>query len=278
MTKEKYIDLHIHTICSDGAWTPQELIECALQKNLAAIAITDHDSIDAIEQAKQIAFDKDIEIIAGVELSTYSEGEEKEIHMLGYFIDYTAKEFVKELDFFRNARLNRAYEMVDRFKRIGIEFADLSFLKDAGRKSIGRLHFAKALKSEGFVSTIQEAFQKYIGNNCPAYVAKVMPTSRQAIELILKFGGIPVIAHPYYLSNREIIKELAGCGLMGLEVWHIKHSKNVSEDFLQLSKQLNLIATGGSDCHGDCNATIGKMKVPYKVLENLKKALPVFKD
>jgi predicted metal-dependent phosphoesterase TrpH len=282
-TNEKFIDLHLHTTFSDGAWTPTQVVQNALKANLSAIAITDHDNLDGIQEAKDAALaasagGKEIEVIAGVELSTYSDFEEQEIHILGYFFGDINEGLIKRLDFFRQARLKRAYDIVKKLKENNVVLKDLSFIENSGKSSVGRLHFAKALLKENFVTSIQEAFQKYIGFNCPAYVEKTMLTSKEAIELISKFGGISVIAHPYYTSGKETIKHLADQGLQGIEAYHIKHSPKAVEEYLNIAIEYDLVATGGSDCHGDYDGkrngpVLGTLKIPQTCLKNLKKLL-----
>ena len=273
--KEKFIDLHIHTNHSDGSLTPTQVVQYALRKNLSAIAITDHDNIDAVEEAVETAKDQNIEIIAGVELSSYLEGVDGEIHILGYFIDYRSAELKKELDIFRQARLKRAYDILEKLKAARVVLKDISFITDADKKAVGRLHFAKALVKEKFALDVQDAFQKYLGYDGPAYVAKVMPSAGEAIKLILKFGGIPVIAHPYYAGGKETIEALVKEGLKGIEAWHTKHPMQMIRTYLDWAIEFDLIATGGSDCHGGYagaeNPIMGTMKVPYLVLQNLKK-------
>ncbi|MDR2860215.1 MAG: PHP domain-containing protein [Elusimicrobiota bacterium] len=275
MNNEKFVDMHVHTIYSDGTWTPAALVEAAIKKNLAAIAITDHDSIDGVEEVLKEAQGKDIEIVAGVELSSFIDGIEPEVHVLGYFLDYQSDYLKKELDIFRQVRLERAYDMVEKLKMCGVRLKDISFVENAGRMSVGRLHFAKAILKEGFVSSIQEAFFKYIGRGKPAYVQKFLLSSADAVKLILKAGGIPVIAHPYYMNDYNTIKDLTKEGLMGIEVWHTKHNSSAVKTFLKMADELNLIATGGSDCHGAFGKEhdiLGSQRVPYSVFENLKKA------
>ncbi|MDR1474649.1 MAG: PHP domain-containing protein [Endomicrobium sp.] len=274
-----YIDMHIHTSFSDGIFTPKEVVEYALKMNLSAISITDHDSIDAIDEAFSFALYKDIEIIPGIELSCDVEPEsgKSEMHILGYFIDYKSEHLKKTLNVFKQARYDRAIKIFDKLQESGVELKNVDFISNIGKVAIGRLHFAKALIEERFVGSVQEAFQRYLSKDKPAYVPKSSISAKDAIKLILDSGGIPVMAHPYYVhySDIDLFKSLVDCGLMGIEAWHIKHSESAVKKFIDMSKEFNLIATGGSDCHGPFKKekpVMGKIKVPYSVLVNLKNA------
>ncbi|MDR2708874.1 MAG: PHP domain-containing protein [Elusimicrobiota bacterium] len=277
MSGQKFVDLHLHTIFSDGTWTPESLVEAACERNLSAIAVTDHDTIDGVKRAKEAAKTRGLEVVAGVELSSFIEGEKKEAHILGYFFNDDYILIKKELDIFKQDRLRRAYEMLNKLAQCGIALKDISFLKQENR-SVGRFHFAKAIVESGYANTTQGAFEKYIGIGKPCYVGKKMLAAHDAIKLIKKYGGIPVCAHPYYLNDRVLLGRLADEGLMGIEVWHSKHSSQMKEFLLGIAKSLNLIATGGSDCHGGYKKDppiIASQRVDYEVLENLKKAAGV---
>ncbi|MCL2390549.1 MAG: PHP domain-containing protein [Endomicrobia bacterium] len=280
---EKYVDLHIHTNYSDGAFSPAEIVEYAKKTNLAAISITDHDSVDGIDEALQAAQGSDIEIIPGIELSsssTDSDGQITEMHILGYYIDYKSEKLNETLSVFRKTRLERAYEILKKLKENGVNLKDESFLKNVGKKSIGRLHFAKAMINESFAGSVQDAFQRYLAVNKPAYVPKYYMSAADAINLILSVGGIPVMAHPYYIhyTDKAMFKSLIDSGLKGIEAWHSKHPESAVRKFLALAEEFNLIATGGSDCHGTYKnepPLIGRIKVPYSVVENLKRQITI---
>ncbi|MDR2436514.1 MAG: PHP domain-containing protein [Endomicrobium sp.] len=278
-----YIDMHIHTSFSDGVFTPTEAVEYASKKNLSAISITDHDSVDGIDEALAPASDSNIEIVSGIELSSEVELEsgKSEMHILGYFIDYKSEHLKKYLNIFKKARCDRAINIFGKLKENGIELKNTDFISNIGNKVIGRLHFAKALIEEKFVGSVQEAFQRYLSKDKPAYVPKYSISAKDAIKLILDCGGIPVMAHPYYVhyTDANLFKSLIDCGLMGIEAWHIKHCESVVEKFIDLANKFNLLVTGGSDCHGPYkkeNPVMGKVKVPYSVLVNLKKAKESF--
>ncbi len=273
-----YIDLHIHTNCSDGAFTPSEAVEYAVKMKLAAISITDHDSVDGIDEAIRAASSTGLEIIPGIELSSeIGDSAKAEMHILGYHIDYKSEELQNTLNIFKKKRLERAHKIFDKLKKSGIVLKDNSFMENIGNKAIGRLHFAKALIEEGHVGNISEAFQRYLSPNRPAYVPKYAISASEAVKLVRKMGGIPVMAHPYYVhySDKNMIRNLINDGLMGIEAWHIKHPENMVKKFLNLAQEFELIATGGSDCHGPYKEEppiMGTVKVPYSVLENLESA------
>lgn len=274
-----FIDLHIHTNCSDGTFTPSEVVEYAAKVKLAAISITDHDCVSGIDEAIEAASGSNLEIIPGIELSvmTGDGSNQSEMHILGYFIDYKSKEFNDVLNVFKKARLERAYKIFEKLKQSGAELKDLSFMENIGNKAIGRLHFAKALIEENYVNSIQEAFQVYLAPNRPAFVSKYVMTASEAIRLIKSVGGIPVMAHPYYThyNDKNLMKMLVDEGLMGIEAWHIKHNPQTTKKILNIAQEFDLIATGGSDCHGpykDEPPIMGTVKIPYSVLENLENA------
>jgi predicted metal-dependent phosphoesterase TrpH len=274
-----YVDMHIHTSFSDGVFTPKEVVEYASKMKLSAISITDHDSTDGVNEAFNFALHENIEIVPGVELSCEIESEsgKSEMHILGYFIDHKSARLKKALNVFKQARCDRAIKIFNKLKENGVELKNVDFISNVGKVSIGRLHFAKALIEEKFVKSVQEAFQRYLSKGKPAYVPKYSVCVKDAIRLILNSGGVPVMAHPYYThySDIDLFKSLVDCGLMGIEAWHVKHSESDVKKFIDISKEFNLVATGGSDCHGPFKKekpVMGKIKIPYSVLVNLKNA------
>jgi predicted metal-dependent phosphoesterase TrpH len=277
MDKAAYVDMHIHTNYSDGTFTPQEAVKYASEVKLVAISITDHDCVDGIDEALKFASKVGIEVVPGIELSSevMLDSQKSEMHILGYYIDYKSKKLKKALSVFKKARYERAIEMLEKLKKSGAKFKDDNFLKKIEGKVIGRPHFAKALVEEKLVGSVNEAFQRYLSKGKPAYVPKYSISAHDAIKLILNAGGIPVMAHPYYVycDDENTFKSFIKDGLMGIEAWHIKHSENTVKKFLKLAEKFNLIATGGSDCHGQYKKELpvmGKMRVPYSVVENLK--------
>ncbi|MBR4633143.1 MAG: PHP domain-containing protein [Elusimicrobia bacterium] len=276
--KEYFVDLHIHTCFSDGIFTPEQVVEYSSRVGLSAISITDHDTVDGVQRAVEAGKKYGVEIISGIELSAELDNVTRtEMHILGYYVNWKSKSFNDALAVFKKVRIQRAKGIFEKLKNLNIELDPEGLISGVGDKVIGRLHFAKALLEKKYVSSISEAFQKYLGLDKPAYVPKHYLSPKDAISLIIRAGGIPVLAHPYYghYSNKNIFKGLINDGLMGIEAWHTSHPQHIIKKFLSIADEMNLVATGGSDCHGAYgkNATplIGKMKVPYSVLEALEK-------
>lgn len=242
------IDLHIHTSCSDGIDTPEEIIETAVSKGYKAISITDHDTVEGVVRGIAAARGTPLELIPGIELSSLDNDDD--IHILGYYIDYHDPEFLKHITFFKEKRHERAEEIVKSLNRLGLDITIEAVLKISHGAAVGRPHIAEALLSENLISSFNEAFTRYIGMNGPAYVPKYRITPREAIEIILKNGGIPVIAHPYVIHRDDIISELIEYGLMGIEAVHPLHTPEKQYHYRKLAEKYGLIATGGSDWHG----------------------------
>lgn len=277
MSAGKFADLHIHTSFSDGSWTPSQAVEYAKKIKLSAIAISDHDSIDGIEEAFTAAKNQ-IEIIPAIEMSAMLEKPSKcEIHILGYYIDYKSRSLKKTLNFLKEERLKRGYKILEALKGLGIVLKDKNFLQDVKNKALGRLHFAKALVNENFAADIQDAFKKYLARDKAAYIPKYPLSPKKAIKFILKAGGIPIAAHPYFIpyKNKEMWTSLKDDGIAGIEVWHTKHSPDTVARMLRIAFEFDFLTTGGSDCHGEYRdepSLMGKVKVPYSIVEKLKNA------
>ncbi len=268
----KFADLHLHTLYSDGTYTPVQLV-CESQKaGLSAIAVVDHDTVEGISPVIQAAKDADLEVLPGIELS--AEYENVEIHILGYLLDYQNKELRLRLDILKKNRRERIYKITDKLKAIGADLSPEAVLNLAGKGTVGRLHVARALVKEGLVENVFEAFQKYIGDKGPAYVLGFKLSPREAIQLILDAGGIPVLAHPYTIPDDGLILEFIKYGLMGLEAYYPEHSQSMINFYLELARNNNLLVTGGSDCHGNAKSEIkiGSLRIPYELVEILKQA------
>lgn len=244
---------------------------------LRAISITDHDCVDGLDAAMEEGAKLGVEVISGVELSTEVDCVERsEMHILGYFINWKNVQFRESLSLFQKSRQKRAEQILEKLAKLGCHLTNEKLRSTAEHFSIGRLHFAKALIEDGYVSSINEAFQKYLSFGKPAYVPKFHLKPEEAIKMILKTGGIPVLAHPYYghYSNRNLLKGLVRDGLAGIEVWHSKHPPSTVQSFQALARELGLLVTGGSDCHGGFGndpPVIGTLSIPYSVVEELKK-------
>lgn len=271
MISQEKTDLHIHTSASDGSATPVEVVEEALRKRLKAIAITDHDVIEGIKPALEAAKGTCLEVIPGVEINT--EGAGHEVHILGYFINVDNPVFKAQLDFLRNARESRAEKIVRRLQELGIDIEWKRVLEIAGEGSVGRPHIGLAMMEKGYVSSVQEAFQKYVGYGCPAYVPRYKIEPTEAVRIIKSAGGAAVMAHPGLSQRDDLIPELVAAGICGLEVYYPTHTPAQTEYYLNIARQYNLLATGGSDYHGygpNFRSEMGEITVPYTVAEKLR--------
>ncbi|MCK4862999.1 MAG: PHP domain-containing protein [Dehalococcoidales bacterium] len=266
------VDLHIHSTASDGKLSPETLVSKAAELGLKVIALTDHDSVDGITPALEAVKNfPELRLIPGVEISTdLADGE---AHVLGYFIDYTSRELGAALERFRNSRQGRARGMVSKLGAMGIDIDWQRVQEIAGDGSIGRPHIARAMLEKGYIATFEEAFDKYIGHGGLAYVEREKMTPEEAVELILRSRGLPVLAHPFTVNNPEsMIKKLKAVGLVGVEVYYKDNTAEQTESTLGLAERYGLIATGGTDYHGigDSNEVmLGGVEVPLEAAERL---------
>jgi len=265
-----YVDLHLHTIASDGTFTPESLIRHASSRGLKAIAVTDHDAWESIRPAAALGSQLGIEVIPGVELSTSIN--DAEIHILGYFIDYLDPDFQKEVLRFKQARIERAQKIVEKLAVAGVRIDIKHVLEIAGSGSVGRPHVARALLDEGYVGSTDEAFSRYLGNGAPAYVPKNFMSPQDAFELIHYVRGLAFFAHPGIENRDELIDQFVVQGMDGLEVWHSKHSPAQVKHYLELADKKGLLVSGGSDSHGDQDLDSIKynLKVSCEVVERMK--------
>jgi len=241
------VDLHSHTNLSDGFNSPEELIHKAKNVGIEILSITDHDSVNAIEEATTLGSDVGVEIIPGVEISSDLRG--IEVHILGYFVDITNKEFEQYLMFFREQRVRRASRIVDKLNQLGLVMSLDDVMKIAKRSAVGRPHIAQALLQKGFVKSYQEAFNKYIKNGGPAYEKKVHLSPQSAFKIISDAGGLSFIAHPGNMSQ-NLIKELIDAGADGIEIIHPSQSKDLTRFYRGIVNEYFLLESGGSDFHG----------------------------
>jgi len=276
---QKVADLHVHTNVSDSTFSPEKVVRYAKMQGLDAIAITDHDTCAAIAPAIIAAKGADIEIIPGVELT--AEMGDDEIHILGYFIDWQDGLFIKKLKELCRVRKERAREILKRLNEQGIDLKYEDLLEIAGPDlySLGRLHIANLLYKKGKVACVKEAFTKYIGNNSPAYVKKFKLSPKEAVDMIKDAGGVSVLAHPKTINTeasplKDTLKILINDGMQGIEVYHSDNNDRESSEFKKLADEYGLLITGGSDCHGlgKKDVLLGKVKVPYELVEKLKSA------
>jgi len=265
------VDLHIHSTTSDGQLTPADIIQEAAERGLTFIALADHDTVDGIAsaQAAAQAF-PGLKVIPCVEIST--DTPQGEVHILGYFIDYTDHELKAALDSFRNSRLGRAQGMVAKLENLGIHIDWQRVQQLAGGSSIGRPHIAQAMLEKGYIASIKQAFTDYLGHDRPAYVEREKMTPAEAVELILKAKGLPVLAHPLTFNDPEaMIAELKAAGLVGIEAYYNGYTAEEINRLVELADRHNLIATGGSDYHGldPTETAIGGADVPMESVERL---------
>ncbi len=244
------VDLHVHTTASDGLLSPTAIISKANENRINTIAIADHDTIDGIPEGMVAANEKGVNLIPALEISAKHD---KQIHMLGYFVDYTNLKFQNFVNKLKNSRDDRNQKMLKKLEKFGFEIT-IEELKASAEGNIGRPHIADIMVKKGYVSTFKEAFERYIGNDKSCYVSKERPSIKKAIEIIKKYKGVPVLAHPKYtfLRNEDLdtfISYLADVGLEGLEVYYSKHSKEEQEEYLKLAEKYSLIPTAGSDYH-----------------------------
>ncbi len=266
----KFADLHLHTFFSDGTFTPEELVERASKLGFAAIALTDHDTVEGCERAATACAAAQMEFISGTELT--AEHEDTEVHILAYFVDTQNQTLLTRIAGFQSVRQNRIREMVAALNKLGIPLKAESVFALANCKSPGRPHVARALVKEKLIGNLDEAFERYLKKGRPAWVPKTKMSALEAVELIHQAGGLAVMAHPGLNRTDEIIPDLVDAGLDGIECFHTKHSTTMAERYLEIADKFHLLVTGGSDCHGFSKnrPIIGTVKLPYEHVEKLK--------
>ena len=269
------IELHTHTTYSDGILTPQQLVERAVHNGVKALAITDHDTLNGWNEAIAAAQPYDLEIVPGVELSTVHNG--RSLHILGY---YPRRELIEApLAERLEGRKRRARQMVANLTEMGYP---LELQRLDGNMALGRPHIASAMVRAGYVNSTQEAFEQFLGEDCPAYVHYEKFSIQEGIGLIRDCGGIPVWAHPYLFRGgrvEDVLPELLEAGLMGLEVFHPHHGNNKINRLKELCREHNLLMTGGTDYHGydlehpeNERWQLNQLNLPWELLESLKYA------
>ncbi len=271
-------DLHIHTYYSDGVFSPEKIVDTAIDVGLQVIALTDHDNIlsygVAKDYLKKQGIENKLEIIQGVEINTLYKN--YEVHILGYFMDTSNSDFQNLLKIQQQARVKQTKEIIALLaKKEGIKIKYEDIVKQVAEGgSIGRPHIAKAITNAGGTSNVMEAYAKYIHDDSPVYVRRKTVSPHDAVEIIYDAGGIPVIAHPHDIDIAEsLIKELMSYGLRGIEAYHRKHSPACVEYFSSMAEELGLIVTGGSDFHApnimNGQIILGKNFVPEWIYDKL---------
>lgn len=266
----KFADMHLHTYFSDGTFSPEEVVGYGQKAGLAALALTDHDSVEGCTRAAAACAAAGIEFITGVELT--AEHDDIEVHLLGYFMDAQNEKLIVEIAKFQAVRQNRIREMVAHLNELNVPLEAESVFVLANCKSPGRPHVARALVKAGLCKTSDEAFERFLKKNRPAWVPKAKMSALQGVGLIHQAGGLAVMAHPGLNRTDEIIPALVDAGLDGIECFHTKHSTKTAERYLEIADKFNLLVTGGSDCHGFSKGKplIGGVKLPYEHVEKLK--------
>src|SRR5579863_6309401 len=270
-----YIDLHTHSTASDGIYSPTELLQRASEIGLRVLALTDHDTTGGLEEAAQAGAKLDIDVIPGIEINTDVSG--GEVHVLGYFPEYKRPAFQDILTVLRNARELRGQRIVELLNEQGIKVA-WERVRQIAQGAVGRPHVAKALLEAGYVQTIGEAFDKYIGTHCYAYVPRYRLTPDDAVRLIASAKGLAVIAHSIDLPGLEELRnwlpELREAGMVGLETYYGPYTPENEQALRALADEFDLIPTGGTDFHGPGihPTPLGGRHVPYEYTERLKAA------
>lgn len=265
-----FADLHVHTTYSDGLFTPEEVIQRAIKLGLGCVAITDHDCVNGISPSVKEAEGKDIEVVPGVEISA-ARGD-KEIHILGYFIDWKDSALVDVFRRMQKNRIERMRKILALLREDGVEIDEASVLAAAKSGTVGRLHLARIMLEQKAVRNTNEAFDRYIGDGKPCSVKHERLDYRKAIKIIRDAGGVPVLAHPGTMDEDKDISDLVEAGIRGIEVFHTKHRRSANDKYLKLAEDNGLLVTGGSDCHGmgPGRILIGKITVDHDTVELLR--------
>lgn len=274
------IDLHTHSTFSDGSLTPEQLVREAERVRLAALALTDHDSISGLGRFMAACAKSIVRGVPGVEISVDCNPGDATMHILGYFIDPANAELNEHVNRLRDGRQHRNEEILKRLNAMGLMLSMNEISAFAGENNVGRLHIAQALVARGYVRTTQEAFDKYLAKGKSGYANRLRFKPLGGVEMIRKAGGIAVLAHPFTLNlGKQALTECVGTlvqgGLHGIEIYYPQHSPKLVRQYLDLAEQFHLVATGGTDFHGSPMPDIklgrgfGVLDVPNTVLEQL---------
>ncbi len=275
------IDLHVHSIRSDGTMTPKELVDYAVNKGLKAMALTDHDTVDGIDEIMEYAKDKPVEIIPGIEYST--QYNERDVHIVGLFIDHKAPVFLAYLARLRQSRIDRNHKLCANLRSAGIDITYEALLAAFPDAVITRAHYAKFLLDKGYVKSRDEAFERYLGDHTPYFVHREKVTPEEVIDVTRRAGGIPVLAHPtlYGLGSEQLdllIGRLKAAGLMGIETYYSTYSPSEEKKIKALADKYGLLPSGGSDFHGenkpglDLATGYGRLYIHEEVLAQMRRA------
>ena len=275
------IDLHLHTTCSDGSLRPTEVLALAQKAGVTALAITDHDIVDGLPEAIDAGTRLGIEVLPGVEISSFDG--KSELHILGYCLNWRDEALLKRLASLRASRHRRNPFIIERLQALGLELTYDEVRALAGTESVGRPHIARLLMEKGYVTSAKDAFDRYLAEGRPGYVARELPTPAEAIAWIRDAQGVAVLAHPTWVKESNdglpaFVRTLKNDGLGGIEVHYSTHTRQQTARFLELAKQFGLLITGGSDFHGLTKPDVevgtgrGELRVPEELLTPLKEA------
>ncbi len=261
-------DLHLHTTASDGVMTPTEVVEAAADAGLAAIAISDHDTVAGIEEATVAGRSLGVEVVPAIEINT--EIGPLDVHILGYFVDCSSAKFLKELDTLASARVKRAEKIVQKLNMVGVAVKLDRVMELAQSGTVGRPHVAHAIVEQGYADSVAKAFSSFLVRGAPAYVERSKLTPYDAVRIVLEAGGVAGLAHPLQVGRDDIIPLLYKHGLGALEVYYSGQDTGKYQAF---ARKYNLIATGGSDAHGfDGTEPIGSVTVDASIVDQLRNA------
>jgi len=269
---EGKVDLHMHTLHSDGAYSAADVVRRAREAGLSIISITDHDNVSGIDEAIEAGQHSGIEVITGVELSA-GVGEQ-EVHILAYFFDHTNRDLLNHLTFFRMERRKRAERIVEKLNHLNIPISLDAVLERAGQGSVGRPHIASVLFEEGLTDSYHEAFYKYIGFGKPAYEKKFQVSPQAAIELIAAAGGLSFVAHPGNSLDESVLLEFIKEGVDGIEVVHPSHSAERVMHYNGIVNEYFLLASGGSDFHGgrrNDHDALGRFFISTELVQEMRR-------
>lgn len=277
----RMIDLHVHTTASDGTFTPSDVVLLAKKAGLAAMAVTDHDTINGIEEAVNKAKEVDFELVPGVEISV---GDTEDVHIVGLFIDHKDNNLLKTMDVLSGYRRDRNEEMISNLRKEGFDISCEMIEKSMNTTNLGRLHIAYYMQKMGMVNNYRNAFKKFLIPGTKTYVPMKQVSEEEGIGSILKSGGIPVLAHINYLKQSDAdtektVRRLMGYGLKGIEVFYSGYDKRVEKLAHRISEKYNLLKSGGTDFHGTRRPGVylgtgrGSLCVPYEFLVDIKKEL-----
>lgn len=277
------VDLHLHTTCSDGSLTPAEVVAYALTRKVAAIAVTDHDSVAGNEEAVRVGRERGLPVVPGVEISSHWNG--VTFHLLGYGLTRLTDRVRQAFDFLVESRAQRNPRMIERLRALGVDITLEEVLAEAGDSVVGRPHFARVLLRKRAVGSTQEAFDRYLGRGAAAYVNKERLTPAQSAELIREAGGVMVLAHPGILEEERpgalpmVLEHLLTLGLAGIEAHYSRHTPDQTARYGELARRHGLLVTGGSDFHRpgeggpDLGTGYGRLHVPDSCYRDLLERL-----